>query len=236
MALAGFCEHAPPERITVTDVLDRGHSHLDGKVQEEERRRGNQTHSGHDSQRRDGLASRRGSNPCYRRERGLDSLRVAFDDPSPCLAHRQYAPSLEFSVFLCSSAKGEDSRTIATTLGKQVSQRTMCWSIRATNSSEPTRCNTDGVHHHLGGCLALGCLFLQSRRKRNPRKGPVRWLLGNDCTATIACFWVRFIPKTYCVAERRQRKRRGKFREKFGVPKGIRTPVIAVKGRCPRPG
>jgi hypothetical protein len=21
-----------------------------------------------------------------------------------------------------------------------------------------------------------------------------------------------------------------------GVPKGIRTPVIAVKGRCPRPG
>ncbi len=22
----------------------------------------------------------------------------------------------------------------------------------------------------------------------------------------------------------------------FGVPKGIRTPVIAVKGRCPRPG
>jgi hypothetical protein len=25
-------------------------------------------------------------------------------------------------------------------------------------------------------------------------------------------------------------------REQFGVPKGIRTPVIAVKGRCPRPG
>jgi len=22
----------------------------------------------------------------------------------------------------------------------------------------------------------------------------------------------------------------------YGVPKGIRTPVIAVKGRCPRPG
>lgn len=23
--------------------------------------------------------------------------------------------------------------------------------------------------------------------------------------------------------------------DEFGVPKGIRTPVIAVKGRCPRP-
>ncbi len=29
---------------------------------------------------------------------------------------------------------------------------------------------------------------------------------------------------------------RGRDLGTFGVPKGIRTPVIAVKGRCPRPG
>jgi hypothetical protein len=28
----------------------------------------------------------------------------------------------------------------------------------------------------------------------------------------------------------------GPDKDNFGVPKGIRTPVIAVKGRCPRPG
>ncbi len=30
--------------------------------------------------------------------------------------------------------------------------------------------------------------------------------------------------------------KKGSFNYKFGTPKGIRTPVTAVKRRCPRPG
>ena len=55
------------------------------------------------------------------------------------------------------------------------------------------------------------------------RKSIVHWILRSGCQPVRRAFVKQLQPVPV-----------GKSR--FGVPKGIRTPVIAVKGRCPRPG
>ena len=75
--------------------------------------------------------------------------------------------------------------------------------------------------------------------------GPSAWVPGRFCYPclgfALACNGagqscaIRLIPAKYGLQTKRPRLMAGPFCFLFGVPKGIRTPVAAVKGQCPRP-